>query len=63
MSEIAAVAGLFACTGSFIAAGVYVGTHYIDKVFRIEGQHALDGTPLVIPSRPSGSNWHLTNTA
>jgi hypothetical protein len=63
MSEIAAVAGLLACTGGFIAAGVTFGTRYIDRTLGVADRRSSADQPLVLPSRPSGSNWHLTDAA
>ena len=56
MAEIAAVAGLLACTGGFIFAGVTVGTRYIDRALSVDGA-TVKGAPLVLRSRPSGEDW------
>jgi hypothetical protein len=63
MSEIAAVAGLMACTGAFIAAGVTFGTRYIDRALSVENRQSTADAPLVLPFRPSGSSGHLTDAA
>lgn len=63
MSEFAAVATLVACTGGFIAAGVAMGTHYIDRALSVESRSRFDQTPLVRPSRPSGMNWQANDAS
>lgn len=56
MIEIAAIA----LVGGAIAAGVSLGTRYIEGYLRVDHSRMSANEPIVRPSHPSGEDWQDT---